>query len=232
MGRIALGYGSEWQLLRYLGRHRTRLTTEVSECTGVQDISWLDFGFTRSADRESGYGDSEITGLNFLPHKHPARKHWLSYWPQTGNVQNWDAVGVGQSEGNTEWLLVEAKASTEEIKSRCQAKLIGGRSLIEDRLAETKAEMGVDVARNWMEPYYQYANRLATLRFLLKHNVRARLVFIYFTGDRNPRATCPRSPSHWSDKFADIKRHLGLAGTSAIELRTHQLVLPVVPAAL
>lgn len=227
MGRIALGYGSEWHLLRYLGRHRQRLTNEIETKTGLEGIRWLDFGFSQTASRKDGFGDLELTGLDFLPVEHAARQHWRSYWPQTGNAQNWDAVGSGTAAGQAEWLLLEAKANLEEVNSSCQAKATGGLSLINKRLNETKAEVGADAANDWTRPYYQYANRLATLRFLLSQGILARLVFLYFTGDSRTDATCPTSTDEWLRKTADIKRHLGLKGASHMESRIHDIFLPV-----
>lgn len=231
MGKLALGYGSEWHLLRYLARHRGRFTDAVRSCTGLQDISWLDFGVVPRVKDHVAFGDAEITGLDFLATDHRARANWITYWPQTGNVQNWDAVGVGSSSKGKEWLLVEAKANLKEIESRCQAKERGGRKLIEQRLSETKSAMGVGADFDWMQPYYQYANRLATLRFLLSQGVWAHLVFVYFTGDRAPRAQCPKNAQAWKSSIAQMKAHLGLTGKSEIEVRTHELILPVTPTA-
>lgn len=46
MAEMALGYGSEYQLLRFLGHHRNFLNNEISEVLNTEEqIYWLDFPF-------------------------------------------------------------------------------------------------------------------------------------------------------------------------------------------
>ena len=40
---MALGYGSEYQLLRYLGHHRNYLNDEIRKVIGEGPIMWLDY---------------------------------------------------------------------------------------------------------------------------------------------------------------------------------------------
>jgi hypothetical protein len=47
MAEIGHGYGSEWHLLRYLGRHLARLASEVQRVTSCDSVQWLDFPFGR-----------------------------------------------------------------------------------------------------------------------------------------------------------------------------------------
>ena len=65
MGHLGYGYGSEFQLLRFMGRHRNLLDDEIKKQINiVGDIKWLDFEFTDL--RNSLIGDKELTGLQFL----------------------------------------------------------------------------------------------------------------------------------------------------------------------
>lgn len=65
MAQIGYGYGSEFQLMRFLGHHRNLLENEIKKQIGVEgEIHWLDFGFSNSESCVSG--DDEIKGLNFL----------------------------------------------------------------------------------------------------------------------------------------------------------------------
>ena len=49
MGKIGYGYGSEWQLMRFLGHHRNRLDEEIKKQIGEKgDLHWLDFNFSDS----------------------------------------------------------------------------------------------------------------------------------------------------------------------------------------
>jgi len=107
MGRIGHGYGSEWHLLRYLGRHRDLLDRVVRETTGCGDLEWLDFGF----DPTNPWHDAEWKGLDFLNEDTALQDSWRNYWPQGAGIHNWDAVARVRSEGKDEWILVEAKAN-------------------------------------------------------------------------------------------------------------------------
>jgi hypothetical protein len=83
----------------------------------------------------------------------------------------------------------------------------------------------------WLGPYYQYANRLATLYFLTQHNIPSRLVFVYFTGDAARRdkkhVLCPKDKQEWDGYLKMMYEHLGIGGSSELDQRVHQLFLPV-----
>jgi len=162
MSKIGRGYGSEWHLLRHLGRHRAALNAAVLGKTGGEAVRWLDF--PPGPDGEGP--DAEWQGLDFLPPDSPAREAWREFWPQTGNAPNWDAVGQLTVADACEWLLVEAKAHTEELVTSCGAKQRGGLPQIRRALEETREAFGADSSADWLLPYYQHANRLAALYFL------------------------------------------------------------------
>jgi len=227
--RLRAGYGSEWHLLRYLGRHRKELSNLVRRQTKAISVDWLDFGFTEMADADHNYGDRELTGVEFLPARHAARGKWQAFWPQRGSAQNWDAVASLDFGSHRDWLLVEAKANVEELISATGAKAHGGLPRIRAALSETKRAMGVDEDRDWTKPYYQFANRLAFLHFLTSQGLGTRLCFIYFTGDEVPGRTCPSSEDDWHEALVTMKGSLGLTGASSLEARIHYLFLPVVP---
>lgn len=229
----SLGYGSEWHMLRFLGRHRAHLTKEVLAVTGGDALEWLDFGFTPGISRSDSYGDSEITGLEFLSPTDPARLAWGLWWPQRGAVHHWDAVGIHTHKGVHEWLLVEAKGNIEELESHCGAKPAsegGGRDRIEGCLAATRATLGITgiPPDHWLSPYYQYANRLAMLHFLSTEKVPARLLFIYFVGDSTENVHCPSSAAEWAAPLQKMKDHLGLPKSGPLLPHIHELFLPVV----
>src|SRR5208283_661004 len=117
MGRMGDGYGSEFHLLRYLGYHRHELNREVEKTTGGRVTEWLDFAFGGE-----GKPDREWKGVDFVDPASGVKSAWLEFWPQSGNVPNWDAVGRLKSDSGTEYLLVEAKAHVEELQSNCSAK--------------------------------------------------------------------------------------------------------------
>jgi hypothetical protein len=121
------GYGSECHLLRYLGRHRALLNQRVLEVTGATAIEWLDYPF----DQSRAWQDGEWKGLDFVSDNTPAKAAWRSTWPQGGNAPNWDAIGRLRLGPGEAWLLVEAKANIEELRSSCKASPHGGRPAVE-----------------------------------------------------------------------------------------------------
>ena len=223
MSKIGYGYGSEWHLLRYFGYHRHLLNDSVMDATGADDVEWLDSPF----DSKAIFLDSEWKGLDFLPEGSPATEAWRDFWPRSGNVPNWDAVGRITIKGVQEWLLVEAKANVEELLSSCNAKSQGGLPMIQAALNKTKQAMGIDIATDWLAPYYQYANRLASLYVLNSNDVGARLLFVYFLGDSVPHKTCPPTIEEWRPGLEAMYCILGLTGNSPLEQRVHRMFLPV-----
>jgi hypothetical protein len=221
------GYGSECHLLRFLGRHRDLLDRQISGIIGSDAVRWCDYPF----DPSNAWLDGEWKGIGFLPNPEALEPAWKRAWPTTGNPPNWDAVGQIHVDGAWEWLLVEAKANIEEVRSSCQAKEIGGRPLIARTLAEAKSGLGVSEDRDWLNGYYQYCNRITMLNFLQRNGINARLLFIYFTGDRNgPGRTCPPDEAGWEQALRAQHQHVGLPAGHALEGRIHRLFLPVRPA--
>lgn len=225
MGRIGLGYGSEWHLLWYLGRHRTELTSRIADAVGASSVDWLDFP-TRKDDGH--LLDAEWKGLDFLTNQ-TVLDEWRKFWPQRAGVQNWDAVGRVCVDGINEWLLVEAKGHLAEISSNCAAKPEGGLGQITKALEETKCALGVQPTRDWLNGHYQFANRLAVLHFLESQGVHARLLFMYFTGDSTEGRDCPRDEGAWTAALAGQDAHLGLPVDHTLSRRVHRLFLPIFP---
>jgi len=234
MARIGYGYGSEFHLLRYLGYHRNALNKAIKEKTGGRMRDWLDFEF--GTEGRSDHLDSELKGVDFVDADPELKSAWIKFWPQTGNVPNWDAVGLLESNSGVEYLLAEAKAHVEEIQSSCGARKQGGLDVIRKAFDAAINANGLTVSvENWLKPYYQYANRLAHLHFLLQHDTPARLLFIYFCGDdwhgktlSNGRApNCPKSEQEWGPYLRVMHQHLGLTGGSELEKRVHHLFLPI-----
>lgn len=226
MADIGNGYGSEWHLLRWLGRHRQELDKRVLAATGGERVEWLDFRF----DDQNG-GDRELRGVEFLPADHKARVAWSTFWPTKGNAQNWDAIGRVWRGDSAEWLLVEAKAHLDELASTCGAdREKGGFPLIVETLKQTKQRLGIANGADWLTGYYQYANRLAVLDFLNRHDEPSRLLLVYFTGDHVPGRTCPRDAAGWRAALEAQDRHLGIAEGHTLRERVHSLFLPVTTA--
>ena len=234
MGKIGFGYGSEWHLLRWLGYHRGQLTRHVTAVTGGEAVEWLDFGF--SAANAPGKPDQELTGLDFIPDAQ-VQARWRAFWPQSGSAQNWDAVGVIHYQDHKEWLLVEAKAHVGELESECKARSAASLQKIKTALGRASRAFCTKPppVENWLRPYYQYANRLAALYFLMKEcapSVPARLLTIYFCGEQRENLICPQSEAEWQPALEQVKARLGLAVECELMQRVQALFLPVNPGAV
>lgn len=221
--QLRIGYGSEWHLLQFLGRHRNMLNEKVLKQTGAESVNWLDYP---CSNREKFFY-SEWCGLDFLQNIVEIPYEWNSFWPQKGNQQNWDAVAQLKFGSKIEWLLVEAKAHTSELKSRCKAKKNGGLSQIQTAFNQTKAALDISDQHDWLSPYYQFCNRLAVLHFLNKNHIPARLLFVYFLGDQNPNTkSSPKNEGGWTFALTAMHEHIGLKRHSPLESRIHKMFLP------
>ena len=73
---------------------------------------------------------------------------------------------------------------------------------------ETRKFLGCDDNKNWLDQYYQYANRLSHLYLLRELNgLDAYLLFVYFVGDCTTTST---SRSEWLGSIQEVKNTLGL----------------------
>ena len=77
------------------------------------------------------------------------------------------------------------------LKSDCKASNQDSINKIREAFSATREALGVPSAANWLEGDYQYANRLATLYFLRTQAISARLLFVYFLGDKVPARSAP-----------------------------------------
>lgn len=95
--------------------------------------------------------------------------------------------------------MFEAKANHPEFCSHVCGAAGKGRAVIEAAMSKVKCHLNVHRDFQWLGTYYQYANRLACLYFLnVIGQVPARLVTIYFTGDKFPDGrVCPSTETEW-----------------------------------
>ena len=173
MAEIGHGYGSEYQLLRFLGHHRELLNMIIKEqIPEINTIEWMDYPF----DNKNISLDSEYKGINFLDEdiQFKLKKDWSEYW--TGNTQNWDGIFYS----NSKIYLVEAKAHHGEIESKFESNDEKNIRKIKNAMYSTQKAMGVQKSETWIEKYYQLANRLVFINFLRSHGIKSQLVYIYF----------------------------------------------------
>ena len=127
-----------------------------------------------------------------------------AFWPQRG--PQWDALGISDA---GDILLVEAKAHIDELCSPASAaKAEASTALIRTSLAQTVAALGATPKSNWIDTFYQYANRLAHLHFLRSANVPAWLVLVNFIGDDEMGG--PRTAREWEAAYRIVNHVLGI----------------------
>lgn len=193
MAQIGYGYGSEWQLLRFLGHHRDRLNEEISLQAGVKGMyHWLDFGFANRSKVMSE--DSEIKGISFIrsldmideeTFKDIETEYKSFNIGKIDSWQNWDAVLIVDKT----IYLVEAKAHIGELS--CGKEINGGNSA-KNILEYMQLQLqDLPVNEIWLKNYYQLANRLATTSLLNKHlnkkGISVRTMVIYFVNGYQKR---------------------------------------------
>lgn len=179
MAQIGCGYGSEWQLLRMLGHHREYFFRELRSQIDLPDnveIHWLDYPW----DSKMISGDGEYIQRNFFEKIPEIFTEEVMSKFEKDNFgdklkQNWDGIF---------WVkdtvyIVEAKAHLKEIESNCGAGKKSS-SIIEGYFKETREYFEISSANDWTKTYYQMANRVAFLKLLQSHGVKAKLVNIYF----------------------------------------------------
>lgn len=145
MGKMALGYGSEFHLLRWLGRHRNEFNKNVKNLLNTTNITQLDFNFDQTQD----IPDKELIGLEFLKNElnyEKVLKNWKEEWPQSGNVMNWDLVGYTTHNNVKTWILIEAKAHLDELKQDCGASSLVSIEKIKSALSNTAKNNGVIIS--------------------------------------------------------------------------------------
>lgn len=193
--------GSQKWMQLVASQHPDALNFILREQTGLEQKETIQWVSPRENDNWAEYRDAgflDCLGLSRL------RSELAEFWPDRG--PQWDALGISS---NDTVYLVEAKAHLKELSSTCGAK--SGRSLdfIHRALDGTKRAVDVDISTDWLTGFYQYANRLAHLKFLQGHGVKAYLVFVYFLNDDDMHG--PSSKEQWQRELAEVYRHLGLS---------------------
>lgn len=208
MAQMGLGYGSEFQLLRFMGRHRHELERtiidalqEKQQTINDKNFDWLDFEY--SDVNKVITGDRELYGLSFLEKKIDKGLYdkITSALQKAGsfisNWQHWDAVFVLDDC----FYFVEAKAYPGELYSTNDH---GGSSKkkILNFMRENMKPYGIEVDKNWLDSYYQFANRISMMAFLNQNGLNAKAIYIYFENGYNKRQFIGKEIKTVSDKGA------------------------------
>lgn len=212
MAEIGYGYGSEFQLMRFLGHHRQELNKMIKNATGEsENIQWLDFPF----DDNKISGDGEWKGINcfkLLENKDDfkaIKSKWKDFWPQRGTAMNWDGIfRIGKK-----WFFVEAKAHEEECFQKCNSTHSVSRKTISDAFEKTKGWLDATKTENqWIDTdCYQLANRLAFLYFCKEIcGIDAGLVYIGFVNGYRSKKDEVIDSCRWKEIWEKELETLGL----------------------
>ncbi len=192
MAQIGYGYGSEFQLLRFLGHHRNLFERTIKDTLHQEgEFNWLDFEF---ADPDSVIScDSERKGLTWLKEilnddflYAKIDSEYKSYKINNADAwQNWDAIFTL----NGVLYLVEAKAHKNEIKSG--NKKHGDNSADEILRLMREQLPDITVTEKWLYEYYQLANRLAITALINKYTP-CRTLCVYFENGYSRRTVIGR----------------------------------------
>lgn len=208
MAEIGLGYGSEFQLMRFLGHHRNYLNRIIQDSLKNEGvIEWLDF----PVNENRCSGDGEWKGIEcfkgHLANYEEINKKWKDFWPQSGSSMNWDGVfKIGDI-----WFFVEAKAHREESFQRCCASSESSFKIIRKSLQKTQEELTGSSTVDWINTNcYQLANRLAFIYFCKECGIKAKLVYIGFINGYRRKKDEVRSVEEWMGIWKEEMETLGL----------------------
>ena len=192
--------GSLKWIQRLVEKQPTRINEQLQMITALEAGNHLTWLSPLREDSWAEYRDSLFLRRIGQDHLSEAL---AQFWPRRG--PQWDALAKDES-GRV--FLFEAKAHGSEMSSNCQAEK-KSRTIINRSMVSAKQVLDAKADSNWLNGYYQYANRLAHLNFLHQHGVDAWLVFLYFTGDQEMNG--PLSEDEWMPLIEAVHLHLGLS---------------------
>ena len=214
MAEMGLGYGSEFQLMRFLGHHRNYLNRIIQNSLNNEGtIEWLDF----PVNDNRCSGDGEWRGIKCfegnIDNYNDIKAKWEKFWPQTGSSMNWDGVfKIGDT-----WFFVEAKAHREESFQKCSASSVASIELIKKSLNDTQRWLEatsptiLKTQADWLDSNcYQLANRLAFLYFCNQCGIKAKLVYIGFVNGYRRKKDEVLSVDGWMKIWEEEMEILGL----------------------
>lgn len=222
MAEIGNGYGSEFQLMRFLGHHREELESIIrKELKEDGEIKWLDFPY----DSKKKSGDSEYVGLEFLKNEtnfKSIKTNWKKVWPSANNAQNWDAIAkIG-----TRWLLIEAKAHKNEVNSDCKASK-SSKEMIFESMTKVQKDKNINTQNDWMKKYYQKANRLLFIHFLENNYINASLLYIYFINGYLDKGI--KDKAEWIAIIKEEYKYLGIQSNKWVKEKVNNVFIECKP---
>ena len=229
MGEMALGYGSEYQLLRFLGHHRQFLNKTILDALNKKNeiIEWFDYPMNNNRDSLDG----ELKGIECFKENNNfdfIQSEWEKFWPVEGNCQNWDGIfKIGN-----EWYFVEAKAQKSEVYTSCESKSEENLKIIKQAFIETIERFSSSVSADfWISKEckaYQLANRLAFLVFCEKIGIKVHLLYINFIHGFEKkdlqRDSSINSKEEWIEIWTEEYKMLGLKAENLKDVLCHVFI--------
>lgn len=189
--------GSLKWLQQAVGERWTELELPlIAACPGASTIEW------RSPLSEDDFAEYRDTAFLRRLGLEELVEGLQAFWPRGG--PQWDAL-ARSDKGHV--ILVEAKAHIAEFCSPASQASPESLVMIRASLDATARALGAKV-EGWGAYFYQYANRLAHLRWLRDQGVNAKLALVGFVHDHDmPGRTTPEA---WEAAYLLADHVLGL----------------------
>ncbi|MCC5988202.1 MAG: hypothetical protein JJT95_11015 [Pararhodobacter sp.] len=196
-------------------QHAVARAPHLLQPPSLPALTWLS---PLAGDDFAEYRDGAFLQRLGLGHLAPVL---ADFWPRGGPV--WDGLAMADNIV----VLAEAKAHLREaLSTPCAATAPASRARITEALAETRRALRGDDRSDWMRVFFQQANRLAHLQWLVSKGVDAHLLFIGFCGDTD--MPLPGTPEAWQAMDLAVLHALGLGPTHPLAGRVHHVHPPVV----
>jgi len=168
-------------------------------------------------------------GVAFLRDGGKGKTAWPTFWPRREPSLAWDAVGRAQrGRVGWEWLLVRAYADIEDLASDCVATDSESLRILSASLGDARAAYKATPTADWLRGHYDYAARLAVLRFLRRYGICARMLLVFFCENGSGTGIAAPSEAQWRASIGLLEQELGLVGKSALERRIYKAFLPAI----
>jgi hypothetical protein len=197
--------GSKLQIRLLVNEYPERLAVMLRREVSGWEPAAFDWRSPLSAEGYREYWDRDFLAALGLERYESALVG--GFWPRHG--PEWDALARVSLPNSDAVLLIEAKSHRSEMVNCCRAGK-ESEAVIDAAFERTRQWVRPPRCRDWKQPFYQFANRLAHLYFLRREcGIDARLVHIYFTGD----PYYPTTRDQWEDWMREVRFELGIDNT-------------------
>lgn len=131
-------------------------------------------------------------------------------WPKGG--PSWDGIAVlTDKNGDKTLLLFEAKARrNNEFGSDCDATSPVSIKKISEQLEYTRKTLGLKEDVDWMNNYYQFANRLVFHNYIKTNNIKVALIYVFFANEPYWTGNDYTGVKEWKEAIETEKEYFGI----------------------